>query len=274
MPLHDSFNIYLADLNLEIPKQLNLTFVNALIAKHVARYSFNSLAVNLGEDISLDVDLIIDKLVNRQFGGYCFEHNKVVFECLKQLGFDVELKLAQVLYNKNTASPRTHRITLLNLDNKQYILDAGFGGFGPVTPLLLKANIEQISGSDTYKLLESNAEYVLQIFKDGEFFSLFRFDFANYSDFDCELSHFYSHKHKQASFVNNLLVSLKTSTKLAVLKNHQLKSKNAALNTEQIITITSPEQLNSTLLSEFKLDIDIVICQHLFDRFIKPNLEC
>ena len=39
------------------------------------------------------------------------------------------------------------------------------------------------------------------------FFSLYRFELARYGQSDCELGHFYSHKHPNASFVNHLVIS-------------------------------------------------------------------
>ena len=105
-------NAYLTDLEL-IPS-IDIEFLHELQSKHIARYSFNSLAVVLGQDISLDIDVIFKKIVERQRGGYCFEHNKLVLNVLSELGFEVRLLMAKVIYNRDVDVARTHRITLLN----------------------------------------------------------------------------------------------------------------------------------------------------------------
>ncbi|MCP3933503.1 MAG: hypothetical protein GY705_30915 [Bacteroidetes bacterium] len=48
----------------------------------------------------------------------------------------------------------------------------------------------------------------MQVFKDGDFFSLYRFELARYGQADCEMGHFFSHRHPDANFVNHLVVSL------------------------------------------------------------------
>jgi len=154
MPLLSYLQDYLSDLGLVAPEQPNIEFVRALQERHVARYSFNSLAVVLGEEISLDLDSISQKIVTRGLGGYCFEHNKLTFELLKALGYDVQLKLARVLNNNvEREAARTHRVTLLTFEGISYLIDTGFGGNGPVAPLRLDINAQQVAGIDSYRIL-------------------------------------------------------------------------------------------------------------------------
>ena len=46
-------------------------------------------------------------------GDYYFEHNALMYEVLKSLGFNVRILIVKVLNNQDIDSPRTHRITLL-----------------------------------------------------------------------------------------------------------------------------------------------------------------
>ena len=133
---------YLDDL--ELSASTDIGFLNELQSKHIARYSFNSLAVVLGQDISLDIHDILNKIVNKQRGGYCFEHNKLVLNVLAELGFDVRLLMAKVIYNRDVDVARTHRITLLNLDGDDYIVDTGFGHFGARFPVKLQLSLIHI----------------------------------------------------------------------------------------------------------------------------------
>ncbi|WP_137169024.1 arylamine N-acetyltransferase [Marinomonas sp. FW-1] len=272
MLLSPSLQNYVSDLGLAVPEQLNIEFVMALQEKHVARYSFNSLAVVLGEDISLDVEAISEKIVTRGMGGYCFEHNKLTFELLKALGYDVQLKLARVLNNNvEREAGRTHRVTLLTLEGVSYLVDTGFGGNGPIAPLRLDINTPQTAGLDRYRVLgRGNGEYDLQVVKGDDYFTLYRFDSAVYTDADCALGHFYSHKHPSAVFLKNLMVTLKKQDQTVALVNAELTIRDRHGERKQLIE--SPESLGNILSSEFDITLEPAVIEHLFIRFVAPIL--
>ncbi|MEL0622712.1 arylamine N-acetyltransferase [Marinomonas arenicola] len=262
---------YLTDLGLAAPHQPSLAFVQQLQGRHVARHSFNSLSVVLGEALPLDLASLSDKFVTRGLGGYCFEHNKLTFELLAALGYEVQLVLARVLNNRDINAPRTHRVTLLTLDGSRYLIDTGFGANGPISPLQLTSGLRQTSGLDHYQVTSHETcfgvrEYELQIEKDQAFFTLYRFDLATYSDADCELGHFYSHKHPHAVFVNNLMVSVKDQQRTASLQNENFKM--VTRDGTQIQQIESAEALQSLLADVFSIALELVVAEHLFDRFI------
>lgn len=102
----------------------------------------------------------------------------------------------------------THRISMVECEGQDYVVDVGFGALGPRTPVPM-SGIESNDGNKIFRISEGRAgEYHMQVFKDGEFFSLYRFELARYGQVDCELGHFYSHRHPNAAFVNHLVVSL------------------------------------------------------------------
>lgn len=268
-----ALNQYLVRLDLTVPDSLSLDFVCELQRRHVAEFSFNNLAVVLGDDISLDLDDVSEKIVTRGLGGYCFEHNKLTFELLKALGYDVQLKLARVLNNNlERAVGRTHRVTLLTLNNEMYLIDTGFGGNGPLSPLSLSTQQEQQSGFEHYRMLPlEGGEWDLQIVKDGDYFTLYRFDFAHYSEADCTVGHFYSHRHPNAVFVNNLMVTNKALDKTRSLLNSTFNIKTES--GEQSRKVDSPRVLQSILAEHFQIKLELVVAEHLFERFVQSELD-
>ena len=272
MSLSSSLQNYLSDLGLVVPETPSIEFVQALQSAHVACYSFNSLAVVLGEEISLELEDISQKIVTRGLGGYCFEHNKLTFELLKALGYDVQLKLARVLNNNfEREAGRTHRVTLLALEGVSYLVDTGFGGNGPIAPLRLDINTSQTAGLERYRMLaKGNGEYDLQVMKGEDAFTLYRFDSAAYTDADCALGHFYSHKHSQAVFLKNLMVTLKKQDQTVALVNAEFTSRDRQGESKQ--WIKSPESLGHILITEFDIALDPALVEHLFIRFVAPML--
>ncbi|BFM50522.1 arylamine N-acetyltransferase [Marinomonas sp. THO17] len=264
---------YLDDLQLTVPTSQSLDFVCSLQSHHIAQYSFNNLAVLLGEDISLNLSHILDKIVIQGFGGYCFEHNKLAFEFLSHLGYDVRLVMARVLNGQLLDRPRTHRITLVSIQDDVYLVDMGFGADCPTQPLRLEPDIEQTIATDTYRIVKSaDGEFDLQIWKpqSKQFYTLYRFDLAHYTDEDCVLGNFYSSKHPKAVFVNNLVASIKDDKRTAGIRNHVYFIRQNGTETECLIE--SAEALHKLLAEAFHIHVESVIAEHLFDRFIAPKL--
>ncbi|MEH6448388.1 MAG: arylamine N-acetyltransferase [Oleispira sp.] len=260
---------YLADL--ELTASVDVEFLRELQSKHIARYSFNSLAAVLGQDISLEVGVIFNKIVEKQRGGYCFEHNKLVLNVLAQLGFNVRLLMAKVIYNRDVDVARTHRVTLLNLNGDDYIVDTGFGHFGARFPVKLELGLEQDQGDAVYRIVQnSHNDYCYQVFKDDAFFTLYTFNLHHYSEAECLPAHFYSHKSPDAAFVNNLVVCRKFYNDILSLRNSEFFRIS---NSETVTTvITSAKQLHQILTETFELDLDSAIAEFLFSKFISKDL--
>ncbi len=261
---------YLADLDISTDK-LDIDFLQQLQSQHISRYSFNSLAVVLGQEMPLDLPFLFDKIVTKKRGGYCFEHNKLVFNILEELGCEVRLLLARVVYNRDVDNPRTHRISLINLNGQQYIVDAGFGALGARYPVKFTEGDtqgeDQDQGDGHYRIILSpKGEYHYQVFKDGEFFTLYVFDLNTYTESDCMLGHFYSHQHPEAAFVNNLVVCRKHFNDVHSLRNGEF---HCIQDGQAVVTeLTTVEALHQKLTDVFALDVDIAVSAFLFNKFV------
>ena len=260
---------YLADLTLN-ESPLDIDFLNKLQSKHIAQYSFNNIAVLLGQELPLDPESLFIKIVERRRGGYCFEHNKLVFTVLSALGFDVRLLLSKVIYNQDIEVARTHRVTLLTLAGEEYIVDAGFGHLGARFPVKIALGLVQDQGDAQYRIMKNDhGDYCYQVFKDGDFFTLYTFDLYHYTDSDCLLGHFYSHKHPNAAFVNNLVICRKFFNEIQSLRNNEFHQvKDGITQTTEIMTV---EQLHQLFIDVYQLDIDIAISEFLFHKFVVPK---
>lgn len=265
----DMVEAYLADL--ELTENIrDMSFLQQLQSRHIARYSFNSLAVVLGQELPLDLPALFEKIVTKKRGGYCFEHNKLVFNVLEELGFDVRLLVARVVNNRDVDAPRTHRITLLNYNGQQMIVDAGFGAMGPYYPVTLPQGEEEADSS--YRITQDDSGlYRMQVLKDGDYFTLYTFDLNTYTDADCLLGHFYSHRHPNAAFVNNLVVSRKLPEVTYSLRNAEFHTITAS---DTLVTPVHDAQRLHILLTEvFELDVDMAFSEFLFERFVVDSIK-
>lgn len=245
-----------------------LALVRQLQQRHVTRFGFNNLAVALQQELPLDSEALYDKIVRQQRGGYCFEHNKLAYEALQALGLKVCIQMGRVVYNRDVEVPRTHRITLLTLDDGDYVVDVGFGHFGARFPVKLEPGLVQEQGDNCYRIeINPRGEYCFQILKEGAFFTLYTFDRTRYNEADCELGHFYSYKHPQAGFVNNLVVCRKFDDHTLSLRNGEIH--HLSRGETRIETIESAAALQDKLASRLAVDLDLAVAEYLFERFVR-----
>ncbi len=243
---------YLRALNLD-DCELDFEFLREVVGRHVATFAFSSVGCRLGENMPLDYESLFSRIVVRRRGGYCFEQNGLLFGVLEELGFAPQLYLARVIFNEDTHPGLTHRISLVKFDGEHFVLDVGFGSLGPRIPVRM-SGAECRDGSQVVRIEErGNGEFHLQVLKEGEFFSLYRFELARYGQSDCELGHFYSHRHPKANFVNHLVVSLILEHEVRSLQDMEYRV--ITDSTTEIQAIESSDQLWRILVEELGIQI-------------------
>lgn len=232
--------------------------------RHVERFPFASVGVRLADDLPLDLTSLHQRIVVQQRGGYCFEHNGLVYEVLANLGFPVRLTLARVIYNQAIHPGLTHRVTLVDCEGDRYLVDVGFGPLGPDQPVNWTGTTSSNAGR-RFRVAEPRpGEFHLQTWKEGGFFSLYRFELARYGQADCELGHFFSSKHPQAAFVNNLVVSRIFEHEIRSLRNRGYRILRGS--GDQETAIDSAEQLHRVLAEDFGLRLSAQESERLFQQ--------
>jgi N-hydroxyarylamine O-acetyltransferase len=254
---------YIQEIGLSVDKP-NLDFLSLISQHHVAKFAFSSIGVLLGDKLPLDAKSLYERIVLRQRGGYCFEQNGLMYDILKNLGFSVSLFLARVIYNQDIHPGLTHRLTLVEIGGLKYVVDVGFGPLGPALPVGMSGQ-ESHETFRTFRIAEPHpGEFHMQTLKDGAFYSLYKFELARYGQADCEVGHFYSHKHPRASFVNNLVVSTILDHEVRSLRNQVICTQTASADKKELIQ--DDEQLKSILKSRFDINVTQLEAHRLFTK--------
>ncbi len=244
---------YLAAVTTKQP-EVSISFIKELQGAHLGIFPFSSLGVLLHEDLSLESQVLFDRVITSKRGGYCFEHNKLFFEILTSLGFQCEIVLARVLHNRNIDVPRTHRITKVALPDTTYIADVGFGPLCPREPVKLEVEKPQDQGDAVYRIVQPDqGRYLLQKEEIDGWFTLYSFDSGHYTEADCLCGHHYSSTYHDAVFVNNLVISLKTYDNVRLVKNgefHRLGGGNSV-----VTDISSKDTLGIIVKQEFGIEL-------------------
>jgi N-hydroxyarylamine O-acetyltransferase len=118
--------------------------------RHVAAVPFENLSIHLGEEVVLDEDLLVDKVVNRRRGGFCYELNGAFAALLRALGHDVRLLSAKVWVDGVYGPPFDH----MALRVGDLLVDVGFGRFS-LRPLDLVSRDEQRDPAGVFRMVDT-----------------------------------------------------------------------------------------------------------------------
>lgn len=242
-----------------------LSTAKELVKKHLANYSFGNTEILLNPDGKhlLTQDYLFEKIVSNRRGGYCFEHNNLMFHVLCGLGFDVTTHLGRVVYGEDIDVPRTHQFNKINIGEIAYLVDVGFGPYTPAVPVPFNGE------NDTPNwICQEGEKYELKTKRNDKDFVLYTFILDKCTPSDFMLSHYYTSTHPDSKFVTTLTGS-RIKEEETVFINDSSFSRLKDGNREDI-EVEDAETLHSILTEELALNYDIEHSNKLFE-FVKAK---
>ncbi|MGR5378905.1 arylamine N-acetyltransferase family protein [Vibrio harveyi] len=242
-----------------ISQSLNIN-TDTLLLLHNAqhrRLPFENFDIALGRGISVAEQDIINKLIYRERGGYCYELNALLFNVLKTIGFDARPLLGRV-HLSGTPSGRTHQFTLVTMGEDKWIVDVGFGSNTPRAPLPFVLNQDIHTDLQTFRFIEHElVGYMLQVqsYDDPEqWIDLYSLDFEHVFDGDIVCGNHYTSTSPNSHFTSSRVAALATDSGIITLFNHSLKYR---ANVEVVeIELEAGETYLSALKTHFGIALD------------------
>ncbi len=186
----------------------DLATLKQLHLLHTCHIPFENLDVLLERPILLDDAHLFEKLVIARRGGYCYEQNGVFTRALRALGFTVQdLGARVVIANPPEMPPRTHRLSLITLDDQQWLADVGFGGQTLSTPIAFTPDTVQHTPHGSYRLTKSEEDYCLETLHDEGWQALYRFDLAHQYPADYLMANHFVSRWPDSHFRHHLLLA-------------------------------------------------------------------
>jgi arylamine N-acetyltransferase len=113
-----------------------LITLRRLVACHLDAIPFENFSLHYSthHSVTIDENILFDKLINQGKGGYCMEQNRAFSTLLRTLGYDLYTIGARVSTG-DQFTPFAHMAIILTLDGIEYLVDVGFGGNGLTAPL-------------------------------------------------------------------------------------------------------------------------------------------
>jgi N-hydroxyarylamine O-acetyltransferase len=236
MKTDDSFDLeaYFARIGYHGPRTPTLETLRAIQLLHPQAIAFENLNPLLALPVKLDVESLQQKLVRSSRGGYCFEHNGLLFQVLRALGYRVSGLAGRVVWNnpRDTVPPRSHMILRVELDEGTYLADVGFGS-SPTAPLRLVPDIAQETPHESFRLLERAGQYTLQCNLKGQWTSFYMFDLQEQAPVDYQVANHYVSTWPTSHFVTSLTAARATADGRYGLRNNRLSIHRVKGESEQ-----------------------------------------
>ena len=256
MTLELDLDAYFERIGYEGPGTAGLEALAAIHLHHARTIPFENLNPLLRWPVRLDLQSLQQKLVRDGRGGYCFEHNLLLGHVLRQLGFRVRGLAARVMWNvpEGTMMPRSHMLLLIDLDDRRYLADVGFGGLTLTGPLRLEVDVEQATPHEPFRVTQSGDWYVMQAKVANAWRSLYRFDLVEQFQADYEVTNWYLSNHPASQFVTGLIAARADRACRYALRGTEL-TMHAMDGTTERRTLTSGDALRAALQDTFRVTV-------------------
>ena len=160
--MNDSWtDAYLSRIGAARPARADADALRDLHLRHLRTVPFENLSIHLGEDIVLEPEALVAKVVDRRRGGFCYELGGAFATLLSALGFEVELLAARVFAGDRLGVPYDH----LAVRTGPWLADVGFGSHTHY-PLRLDERDDQHDPGGVFRVAET-PEGDLDVFKNG-----------------------------------------------------------------------------------------------------------
>jgi N-hydroxyarylamine O-acetyltransferase len=225
------------------PAPATIETLHRLHELHTRTIPFENLNPFLGIPVKLDMASLFDKLLTNGRCGYCFEQNLLFQHILEKLGFRVRGLGARVIWNRaeEDMTSRGHMLLLVETGDEKWICDVGFGGLGPTAPLLLRTGVRQDTPHESYRLITTGEDFILQSNIRNEWKNLYRFGLEVQYLSDYEMASWYLSNNPESHFVTGLIAARPAPGLRYVMRNNEFSVHHLSGETEKRILGTTDE---------------------------------
>lgn len=220
-----------------VPGPPDVSLLARIVRAHVATIPFENLDPFTHVEPPVDGAGVAGKLVHGHRGGWCFEHNLLLHDMLRDLGYRVTPLVGRVRLGLDEDAPatsRTHRLTLVETDEGTVTADVGFGGTVPVAPLRLVAGTVQPTAHGSYRYRRGpHGTWVLDRRGSGDWLTQYTFDLVPAPDIDFVMGSWYLTRHPGSGFRAAVGAAYSADDHRATLDGNRLTLRYADGRTDQ-----------------------------------------
>ncbi|QGV82019.1 arylamine N-acetyltransferase family protein [Streptomyces ficellus] len=225
---------YLHRIGAPRPSRPDAGALRELHLRHLLAVPFENLSIHLGEDIVLEEEALLDKVVNARRGGFCYELGGAFAALLRRLGFRVDLLQARTLTaGGRLGIPYDHMALRVGAADGTgpWLVDVGFGDHSHY-PLALDERGEQRDPGGTFRIDELPGGD-LEVRRNGE--AQYRLEPRPRTFADFEAGAWYHRTSPASHFTRSSVCSLLTEDGRITLSGRKLVTTTAGRRTERML---------------------------------------
>ncbi|WP_327118779.1 arylamine N-acetyltransferase [Streptomyces sp. NBC_01341] len=246
---------YLERIGVARPSRADAPALRELQRRHLMTVPFENLSIHVGQDIALEEERLVDKIVTHRRGGFCYELNGAFAALLRGLGFRVTLLQARVFGDGGRLGiPYDHVALRVETEDGTgpWLADVGFGDHA-VKPLALDSRAEQEDTSGRFRFREA-PRGDLDLLRDGS--RQFRLDLRPRALSDFRAGSWYHRTSPESHFTRSVVCSRLTEDGRVTLRGRTLISTvRGKRRTEELAT---DEDVLLAYLDQFGMVLDQV----------------
>jgi arylamine N-acetyltransferase len=244
---------YFARIGYSGPADPTLETLSELVAAHGRHIPFENLDPLLGVPVTdLGPGALAGKMVGRRRGGYCYEHNNLMRYVLEHLGFEVDALAARVVWMSPSGldgppTAQDHQALAVRIPgvDERFLVDVGFGGQAPSSPIHLTAGPIQQTRHEPYRLRVHHQGYVLESLVRDIWQPLYTFSTEPRPIIDLQVGSWYASTYPTSFFVVGLTAALITDDARWNLRGRNLAIHTLNGSTERIRLNTAVQVLDA-----------------------------
>lgn len=142
---------YLSRIGVSAMEEPTPEYLIKLQKGHITHIPFENLDIMNGRELSLDREVLFEKIIINRRGGVCSELNTLYNWLLESLGFDVTSYISRIIAKTAPLQANSHRVMAVRFGKDVYITDVGFNYSHHRIPLLLEEGRIQSDGDCSYR---------------------------------------------------------------------------------------------------------------------------
>jgi N-hydroxyarylamine O-acetyltransferase len=235
---------YLARIGAARPARPDAAALRELQLRHLLSVPFENLSIHLGEPIVLDEEALVEKVVRRRRGGFCYELNGAFAALLSALGFSATLLNARAFTPAGLGPPYDHLALRVEVEvdvavggaadgGGVWLADVGFGRFSNLPLRLDVGDADQADPVGVFRIVEQ-PDGDLDVLMNGE--PQYRLDPRPRALGDFEATCWWHQTSPKSLFTRSLVCSLLTESGRVTLSDRTFVRTTGTERDERVLT--------------------------------------
>lgn len=212
---------YLSSIGFDGEVSPDVATLTQLVQKQLRSIPFENTEVQAGRIPSMVPEDIVDKVLGRGRGGYCYEINGVFAMALTAIGFEWYFAGARPMFYP-MRRPKTHMVVIVRIKGSDYLCDTGFGGYALRAPMMIEEG-EAVQDGDRFRMELIDGEYVVSSLVQDEWQRQYGFALQPQEWIEFSLANYFNATHPDTIFTQKKLAIMQTPKGRKILVDNELK---------------------------------------------------